>query len=193
ARAATGMVIVALGLLVARHVLRIMAGARISLAAAASFFTVVPLALGAAALLFQAGLFDQFVDRIANDSGSAQVRVLMFDLFKGMSWDAFLFGSNIQQISTQQYMNGFEYGIESFWIASVIMQGLVMSMVLWAGLFLFFADLVRTTSMRTLWPLTLAIGIASTSLSLGGKTLMLTFLVSFVVLFLKGPVRIQNG
>lgn len=193
ARAATGMVIVALGLLIARHVLRIFAGARVSLARAAAIFTALPLVAGAAVIVFQSGVFDKFVDRISNDAGSADVRIRMFGLFQGMSWDAFLFGSNMQYIKTQQYMNGFELGIESFWIASIIQQGLVMSLVLWGGMFLFFGDLVRVTGTRAIWLLSLAIAIASTSLSLGGKGPMLTFLVCFVVVLLQDPGKMRKA
>ncbi|MDB5595824.1 MAG: hypothetical protein JWM36_2785 [Hyphomicrobiales bacterium] len=193
ARAATGMVLLALGLLIALHILRIFAGARVSLAGAAATFAGLPLVAGAAVIVFQSGLFDKFIDRLSDDAGSSKVRVLMFGLFKGMSWDAFLFGSNMQYIRTQQYLNGFELGIESFWLASIIQQGLVISLVLWSGMFLFFSDLVRETGPRAIWLVCLAIAVASTSTSLAGKGPMLTFLVCFVVLLLQDPKKMRKA
>lgn len=184
-RAATLIVLVAFALLIAWRLLDIARGARFAIGSAAMTVLAVPVTVAAVLISLDAGFFDQFIDRISNDGNSAKARLLMFTLFENMSLDTFLFGSNAETVMTRQFLEGFEYGIESFWIASVIAQGLLMSLFLWGGMFLFFADLVKATSRRTLGVLALAILIASTSLSLAGKGSMLLLVVCFAILFLE--------
>jgi hypothetical protein len=183
-RAATLMVLMALGTAAGWKLLDIARGARFGLKSAAVAMVAVPVSVATLLVLFELGFFDPFIARFSEDGNSAKARLLMFTLFDHMSFDALLFGSNAETVMTHQYVEGFEYGIESFWVASVVAQGLMMSLLLWAGMFLFFADLVKATSPRALAVLALAIAIASTSLSLGGKGSMLPLMVSFILLLL---------
>lgn len=192
-RAATVMVLFGLAVILGWHMLRLLQGARFSLLSGAIVVAGVPIGLGVLALAFEAGVFDLFIERFINDGNSAKARVLMFKLFDGISLDAFLFGSDIRLVLSRQYLEGFEFGIESFWIASVVNTGLLMSILLWIGMFLFFYELVIATSPRTLAVVALCIAIASTSLSLAGKGSMLTILVAFAILYLTDDKKIRKA
>ena len=136
-----------------------------------------------------AGFFDRMIGRFIDDNGSASARVVMLRLFDYISWEGIVFGPDPTLIGPLQYMLGIEYGIESFWVAFVLMNGLAVSLVFFAGLAAFSWRLFIDTRPATLTLLFYYYFIASTSVSMSSKTCALGIFATMILTMMRayGP------
>jgi hypothetical protein len=160
---------------------------------AAIFAAVATMTVVGLVLLIGGGFFDLFLKRFAQDQGSADARVAMFDLLSQMPFFAFLFGSDPEHVATLQRLEGIEFGIESFWVAFVAFYGLVISIPFFAGLVAFLLDVKRMARAPSGWAILFFIAVCSTSLSLAGKTTAFAIFVTMVLLLLRPRVDAESS
>jgi hypothetical protein len=173
----TTLLVIALAL--AFDLLRLLRGGRVPL-------PVLILGAGAilagAAVLFAAldlGLFDKMLLRFSSDKGSALARVAMLDLLSHLDWNEILFAPTVSRANALQSELGLEYGIENFWIASIVQFGLVHTLLTTAAIVAFFAMLLRQSSPAAWAQMVLIAIIAASSVSFSSKNIQLA---QFVIL-----------
>ena len=138
---------------------------------------MVPVVAVALIVLQQSGFFDQFVNRLVDDDGSAGTRVEMFELFKYLNWYDFLLGPDPRQIATLMAQHGLLYGIESFWVAVMLLHGLVVSLLFFAALFFFCREAVTSAGTGAFVVFLYFFAVASTSVSLSAKSPVFAIMV----------------
>jgi len=172
---------------------RLLSGARFSPVWAGLSFLGFPVALAILAQGAGAGFFDQMLQRFIDDNGSASARVTMLQLFDYISWPDFLFGPDPDFIGHLQYSLGIEYGIESFWIAFVIMNGLLFSLLFFAGLGAFSWRLANVTRPATYVMLGYYYFVASTSVSMSTKTTTFAIFVAMALVLMRVDPLVPGG
>jgi len=119
-------------------------GQRVSLLTFAVIATIGPLlclALGAASI---GGFFDVFTDRFADDGGSAESRLAMFEIFDQLSTHDILLGGGADVIDSIRRTMGLEWGIENPIVRLLLYQGVIFTSFLVAGFILFLWDIARS-------------------------------------------------
>lgn len=106
---------------------RILGGQRFDMRGALLAAFVAPLSLLCVAALAQRGAFEGLVERFSDDKGSAEARLLIFQLFDYFSVGDLLLGPDQQKLSTIQNTLGIEYGIESSWFGLLFGYGAIMT------------------------------------------------------------------
>ncbi|MBZ9674367.1 VpsF family polysaccharide biosynthesis protein [Mesorhizobium sp. ES1-1] len=154
--------------------LRFLRGGTSSVRTLVWLMVAVPFGIVVIAAMFQFGLFDNFLDRFSNDSGSAQSRVKLFSLFKDFGLADFFMGESSLRLDTNVRLSGLEEGIESSWPGHVLRYGVVMSVVLWFGIAGWFVDMLRTAGKGGILPLAFVFLVISTSVGISGKTTMIS-------------------
>ncbi|WP_204351720.1 hypothetical protein, partial [Klebsiella variicola] len=71
------------------------------------------------------GLFDKMLLRFSSDKGSALARVATINLLSHFDWNEIIFGPSISRANALQNMLGLDYGIENFWVSSIVQFGLI--------------------------------------------------------------------
>lgn len=182
-RAATAFMIMALLALMLKRTAGILRGDRFDTRSLLTGLMMVPVIAIAIIVLQQGGFFDQFLNRILDDEGSASTRVEMFELFKHLNWYDFLLGPDPRQIATLMAQYGLLYGIESFWIAMMLLHGVIVSFLFFIALYLFCREVVMSAGSGAFIVFIYFFAVASTSVSLAAKSpvfaimVMLTFLL----------------
>lgn len=170
-----------IGLISAGKILR---RGRLGLATAAMIvvgLTCVPLALLG---LAQIGFFDALLSRFESDGGSANARILMFDIFSALSWQDLLVGPDAGVVDTVRRLNGLELGIENPIVKTLLYQGLIITVLQTLAVTMFFFELGRLAGRRAFLPMLAFIALINTFESIGGKTTLLTkFAVMIVCLY----------
>jgi hypothetical protein len=149
------------------HFLR---GGRTDLLQVGLICLAAPLAISVLVIAIDAGFFDQLLMRFVDDQGSAKARVIMLKLFNYISWEDLVFGPDQDLIGSLQRTEGIEYGIESFWIAFILTNGLAVAFMFFLALFGFSWQLAVYTRTSTLLLLIYFYLLASTSVSMSAKT-----------------------
>ncbi|MGL5734273.1 MAG: VpsF family polysaccharide biosynthesis protein [Beijerinckiaceae bacterium] len=139
----------------------------------------VPVIITALAMI---GAFDKFIGRFIDDKGSASTRIAMFQLFDDLPLRDILLGPHPDALATLQTLEGLDYGIESFWIATILFYGAIVSVIFFIGLFCYCCELVRFAGSSTWLPLLYFFGVASTSVSLSAKSCILAMFSAIVIL-----------
>ena len=160
---------------------RILAGARFRLGDAAVAVAMVTIFLVAGLMLLDAGAADRLIQRFSDDSGSAGTRVAMFNIFGDLTWEEFLFGPPPVHMMQAQRDFGIKIGIESTEVAFVAFYGLLMTVIVLAGLVAFLAELVRSTSWASLWPIVFFAVTMSAATGLSSKGANLAIFVAMVL------------
>ena len=180
--------VMTLGLLAAvaiGHLARILRGARLDLLFLAMACFALPFVATACVAAAQGGFFDQMLDRFVNDNGSASTRVTMFKLFEIFPLRDIVLGPDLGTLQSIQYLEGINYGIESFWIGFIMTNGLAISLIFFAGLAAFCWDLVSVTRPATGLLLFYFFAVASTSVSLSVKTCLFGMFVLLVLTLMR--------
>lgn len=183
-RVATALVLLVLGMLLVRAVLRFAGGARMSPLHFALLALAVPAGAGLLWFAAEIGLFERFLERFLNDEGSAGTRLSMLRLFDWVPLRDILLGPDPEWISSLQRVEGIEFGIESFEIALVFYYGAVVALILCIGIACFCVDVWRNAAPSGLVVLVYFLAVASTSLSIAGKTTTFAMAVSLIMLLL---------
>jgi hypothetical protein len=95
----------------------------------------------------------------------------MWSLFDPIPWRDLVLAPDQAVVKTWQRVHGLEFGIESFWVGFALTNGLIMSMVLIAGLAAFVFSVVRLSGRGALAVLLFYFAGASTSTSLSSKAI----------------------
>ncbi len=178
-----------MGLIGIHRAFGFLSGGRVQLGTVVGVVLTVPVLLGILVLLASTGFFDQFVERFADDLGSAEARVDMFELFANLTWHDLLLGPDGAYIDTMRRRLGLEFGIESFWIAFILTYGIAISVPVFAALLLFCLALARTARPASVAVIAYFFLVASTSVSLSAKGTVFAVFVLLVTVLLRWPAR----
>ena len=183
-------VLVMIALVGGFEMLRLMRGKRTSLPAAILAICVL---FAAGAIIFAAldlGIFDKMLLRFSSDKGSALARFATFNLLSHFDWHELILGPNPVRVNALQSQLGLNYGIENFWISSIVQFGLVHTILMTIGLVCFFVELLRR-SHRAVWAIiVLIVVIAASSVSFSSKNIQLAqFVILISVLLPREPRR----
>ncbi len=176
---------VAAGVLGAR-VLGFLMGGRLSERRLVEIGLLVPLGVILLAVVVQLGYFDSFLERFSNDSGSAETRYTMFELFDGLRFRDLMTGYDPVELATRVRMEGLTNGVESSWVGHLLHYGLVMALMLWVGIAAWFLELWATGGRGAILPIIFMLLVTSTSVGVSAKTTMLT-MPAMLILALIGP------
>lgn len=160
-------------------------------AGAATLVLAVFGALMAATALAMGGFFEQFVSRFVDDDGSAAARLVMLDLVGSLPPNMLWFGSDPDYIASLQRQYGIPFGIESFWVATIANQGLLLSIPFFICFLLYMNEYRRALRPGAQWSLLLFLLIISTSTALASKTTMLAVFTVTACLLLR-PVPLAE-
>ena len=142
---------------------------------------LVPVVIAVAAAY---GFFDALLERFVSDSGSANARVEMFELFKHFELRDLIVGPDIDLIESLRRISGLEQGIENPIIRMVLYQGAFFTLLLFVGFALFMHEVARRCHAG-IWLTMLGwLILLNTSESLASKTTLMTkFVVIALVLY----------
>ncbi|MCC6918881.1 MAG: hypothetical protein IT548_06730 [Alphaproteobacteria bacterium] len=188
-RAATALLVVFAVVLGARHAVTILLGRRFSALAAAIAFVLVPTLVVAGGILVAEGFLDRFLLRFVDDEGSAQARLIMFDVLGRFSWQELLVGPDAGTLATLQRVYGIPFGIESFWFAFIAFYGILTSIPIFLGLFAFLYDIRRLSTVHAWWVIGFFLAVCSTSLSLAGKSTTMGVLLATIIVTMRPAMR----
>jgi hypothetical protein len=172
------------------EILRILRGKRTSLAAAIGTICLV---FAGAAGIFAAldlGIFDKMLLRFSSDKGSTHARYATFDLLSHFDWRELVLGPNPVRASALQNQFGLKYGIEDFWIASIVQFGMIHTILLTIGLVGLFAEILRRASGAAWAIVLLVLVVAASSVSFSSKNIQLAQFVLLITLLLPRERRI---
>lgn len=164
--------------------LRSLRTGRVNLLGAALGLILAALVPVVIALAASYGFFDALLERFVSDSGSANARVEMFELFKHFELRDLIVGPDIDLIESLRRINGLEQGIENPIIRLVLYQGAFFTLLLFVGFTLFMHEVARRCHSG-LWLTMLGwLILLNTSESLASKTTLMTkFVVIALVLY----------
>jgi hypothetical protein len=169
---------------------RFLAGGKLKLKHAATIGLLFPLLLGALGALFELGFFDKFILRFVEDKGSAEARIVMFELFRGFTWTELLLGPQQVNLNYYVHVHKLEFGIESVWVAFSLYYGILPAILFFTGLFFFLCGLMSHCQKRGWWVLGYFFLINSTFLGIAGKSINFTTLTLMLLLMLPlAPAR----
>ena len=187
-RASLVLVLVALCLFgLTAAVRRVMAGQPMPTGEIAVVFLAVPFLAVAVALAAQGGFFDRLIERFIDDQGSANARLLMWDLFTPLSWTDIMFGPDPAVVQLNQHLLGIDLGIESFWVSLTLAHGLIVATVLFCGVALLCWRLIASGAIGAVPILLYFFTVASTSTSLSSKTTSLGLVTMLILVLLERP------
>jgi hypothetical protein len=170
---------------------RFLRGERTDLLQAGLIMLAMPVVVTLMVGAINGGFFDQMIERFVNDNGSAKARVIMLKLFNYVSWEDLVFGPDQALITSLQHTEGIEYGIESFWVAFVLTNGLAMSFIFFPALVAFSFLLVTRTTASTGVLLVYFYLLASTSVSMSAKTPAFGMFIILILTMLR-PLRLAR-
>lgn len=142
----------------------------VSLLAAAGFAFAVPLGLAAFGLLIEKNFFDPIISRFLYDSGSAQSRVLMFDLLAQISAGQLLLGPDLSFVENVRRVQGLGSGLENPVVRLVAYQGILATAVIIFGLCAFLVDALRRVDASVAVPLLFFLMVIMSFESISSKT-----------------------
>ncbi|MER9843319.1 VpsF family polysaccharide biosynthesis protein [Mesorhizobium australicum] len=164
---------------------------RISLPGAALAVMLASLLPVVVVMLFSYGFFDALLERFVSDSGSANARVEMFELFKHFEPRDLIVGPDIDLIESLRRINGLEQGIENPIIRLLLYQGAFFTLLLFFGFVLFMHEVARRCHPG-IWLTMLGwLILLNTSESLASKTTLMTKFV-VIALALYRPVKVAG-
>ncbi|MCA6115825.1 VpsF family polysaccharide biosynthesis protein [Bradyrhizobium sp. WSM 1738] len=182
-------VLAMIGLLGGFEALRLMRGKRTQLPAVILAICVL---FAAGAITFAAldlGIFDKMLLRFSSDKGSALARFATFNLLSHFDWHELILGPNPVRVNALQSQLGLNYGIENFWISSIVQFGLVHTILMTIGLVCFFVELLRRSHHAAWAIMVLIVIIAASSVSFSSKNIQLAQFVILISVLLPREQR----
>jgi O-antigen ligase len=144
-------------------------------------------------LLFGTGMFDKMIDRFSSDNGSASARIAGLHLLTLLDWREIIFGTTVSRSNAMQTMMGLDYGIENFWIASIVQYGLISTALITIGLGFFFAEILKRAAPGALVAVLFLVMVAASSVSFSSKNIILAAYVVQIVLLLPRVQPMQQS
>ncbi|HRE20457.1 MAG TPA: VpsF family polysaccharide biosynthesis protein [Rhabdaerophilum sp.] len=183
-RASLVLLMLAVLVTLARSALQFLAGAKLQLRHVVLLAFLLPALVGIAGALLELGFFDKFILRFTEDKGSANARIVMFELFRGFTIPELLFGPQQENLAHYVHIHRLEFGIESLWVAFILFYGILPSLLFFTGL-LFYLFALSARCQGRAW---LVIGyffvVNSTFLGIAGKTIGFAMMCLFLLLLL---------
>jgi hypothetical protein len=140
--------------------------------------TVIVLSLIVA---FQMGMFDQLIDRIQDDNGSAYTRILAMEMLADTSTFELIFGDNFKNLAMRQVAYGTVYGIEIFWVGMILTYGTLLSFGLFYFTWKIIGVIVSKCGQIAYWPI--AFFFMSTSSGVGLVVKNTSFSILILLIF----------
>jgi hypothetical protein len=138
---------------------------------------------------FDLGIFDKMLLRFSSDKGSTLARFATFNLLSHFDWQELILGPDPVRVNALQNQLGLNYGIENFWISSIVQFGIIPTALLTIGLVCFFVEIISRSS-RAVWAIVLLIvTIAASSVSFSSKNIQLAQFVILISLLLPREQR----
>lgn len=135
------------------------------------------------------GFFDALLERFVSDSGSANARVEMFDLFNHLELRDLIVGPDIDVLESMRRISGLEQGIENPIIRMTLYQGAFFTLLIFFGFALFMHEVARRCHPGVWLPMLGWLILLNTSESLASKTTLMTKFV-VMILALYRPARV---
>jgi len=154
---------------------------RVSLLAVAAATAALPLAVVAVLVALDSGLADKLLMRFVDDNGSAQARIIMFEMLKPFSWPELIVGPDVEQVESLRRHFGLEQGVENPFVRMTLYQGGFIMALVFASLIWFFRELVKGRGVAALAPLIAMAVLLNSSESISVKTNFLDKLVLIYV------------
>lgn len=147
-------------------------------------------AIGAAvAGIVLSGAIDKILERFTDDAGSADARLVLFELFDMFSLQDILFGPDPERLAWAQWLLGIPYGIENSWLGLVFQYGALVAGILIAGIFCLWADIFARTGWRAAACFVLLFVLVTSAASLSVKSIQLTQFAIIVLALFDRPSR----
>lgn len=177
-------VLIILACAAAFQVLRLLLGGRTSVLVVVA---AICLLFAGAAVIFIAldhGIFDKMLLRFSSDKGSTSARFATFDLLSHFQWQELLLGPDPVRASALQNAFGLKFGIEDFWISSIVQFGAASTILLTVGLAALFTEVLKRATGAAWLLLLLIVIIAASSVSFSSKNIQLAQFVVLITLLL---------
>ena len=184
-RAATAILIVALILLAFFRLFAVARGATFDTRGVLAGLIVVPVVALLAVGLNELGFFDAFLSRVQDDDGSADTRIVMFELFRHQNWHDLLFMPDQGVMATWARLYGTDYGIESFVVSYMLTYGIVATVLFLPTLMAFCVEVVRSAQSGASGVYAYFFAVALTSLSLSAKSPVFTMVTLLIMVLLR--------
>jgi len=142
--------------------------------------------IGAAGVFaaFDLGLFDKMLLRFSSDKGSTSARFATFNLLTRFDWSELVLGPDQVRAAALQNSSGLKFGIEDFWISSIVQFGIVSTVLLTVALAGLLTELLKRATAAAWLILILMIVIAISSVSFSSKNIQLAQFVVLITLLL---------
>lgn len=163
---------------------RAMRGQRFPLAGLVVAIIVVFVGIATVFAMLNLGLFDKMLLRFSSDKGSALARVATINLLSHFDWNEIVFGPSVGRANALQNMLGLDYGIENFWVSSIVQFGLIHTVLMSAALVVFFARIYAGSDRAVIAQMALITVIAASSVSFSSKNIQLAQFVLLITLLL---------
>jgi hypothetical protein len=154
---------------------------RVRLPVAAVAFAAAPMLVLVVLAALASGLADPLLMRFVDDSGSAESRVIMFDMLRAFSWSELLVGPDLEQVESLRRHFGLELGVENPFVRMTLYQGGLMMLTVFASLVWFFRELLKGRGLRVIGPVIAMAVLLNSSESISVKT---NFLDKLIVIFI---------
>lgn len=187
-RASLVLLVLVAGIAAMRLLFLFLAGGRLRLRDMALAGVLLPMGLAILATLLALGFFDRFLLRFVEDKGSAQARIVMFELFNGFTWPELLFGPPQVNLSYFVHVYKLEFGIESLWVAFILFYGILPSLMFLLGFVFFLFGLMARCQARGWVILGYFFLVNTTFLGIAGKSTSVTSLALMLLLMLPREV-----
>ena len=125
-------------------------------------------------VLISQGFFDALASRFISDGGSANARIVMFELFDHFSLSQIIIGPDIEVLDSWRRIYGLEWGIENPIIRMTLYQGAFVTLLLAVGFGLFMHEIAKVSRPGLWLPMIVWILVINTAESIASKTTMMT-------------------
>lgn len=161
-----------------KHLLSGLLGGRMNRTAGAFLIGLVPLVFVGAPVLLGSGFADRFIDRFANDRGSAETRLSALDMVASYSFSSLMFGPSEMESAQVATRFGTQFGVESFYLSYLFRFGVLGCLMFFPGLYLFCRGVARSGGPGVGYLLIYFFACCGTSVSISSKNLSFAILVA---------------
>ncbi len=175
------LVIIGIGL---GRMVALMRGERVSLPVIIVAFGATFMVLAVALTAFEYGLFDKMLMRFGSDKGSAATRVASLQLLSYFGWSELILGPDPVRARSLQSLMGLDYGIENFWVSSIVQYGIASTALITFGLMCFFTEILKRSLPAARILALFIIVVAASSVSFSSKNTYLTQYVTLIAILL---------
>lgn len=186
----TTLFIITIGL--ATGFFRVMRGGRVSLPSLIVGICIFFASIAAVLAVLDLGVFDKMLLRFSSDKGSALARLATLDMLSHLDWNEILLGPAVSRANALQHQLGLDYGIENFWIASIVQFGMIHTAMMTAALIVFFAMLIRRSSSAAFAVVALITVIAASSVSFSSKNIQMAQFVLLIAVLLPRAASVSS-